>query len=96
MRTGFHYPAKFVKHPETAKGPITTFQIGTQDKNTHKWTNYKIVVWGNIPIEEGEKIEIKSIMGVDMNEFTDKEGVTHLECQIIATVAKDEGLPNDI
>jgi hypothetical protein len=96
VRTGFHYYAKFVKHPESKKGPLTTFEIGTQDKTTKKWTNYKIVVWGNIPIVEGEKIEIKNILGVDLNEFTGSDGVTRQECQIIATVAKSEELPHDI
>jgi hypothetical protein len=90
MRVGFHYRAKFIRHGQNTRGPVTSFQIGTQDKTTKVWTNYKIVVWGDLPIQENEEIEISSIQGVDLVDYKDKEDVIHKECQIIALVKRED------
>ena len=94
MRAGFHYKARFVRHSDSPKGPVTSFQIGTQNKKTEKWTNYKIIVWGNLPIAESEDIEITKILGVDLDDYENRDGEMVSECKILALVSKRNEAPD--
>jgi hypothetical protein len=65
--TKYPYRVKYVEHKTTSTNKeITSFSIGEKIRNTEKeYQNWKVTVWANLDLRDGDEIVIKSISKIE-------------------------------
>jgi len=105
MRTNFRYTVKYVKKRNTSAGEVTEFSVGEKMRGTDKFANHHCIVWGDIDIQDNDRIIIDSIESVDVREYNGKlyhditvkaHKIEDTRAESVADQSGDEKLPFDI
>lgn len=73
MKVGYKYNVKYIKHSVVKGQDVTSFNIGDKIKDGQGYQNYQFTVWNaNIPIQDTDKVIIKSIDEITAREYNGK------------------------
>ena len=72
MRAGFKYTTKYVEHKATKAGQITKFSTGEKMQGTETFVNWKCTMFGELDIQDGDRVIIDSIESIDAREYNGK------------------------
>lgn len=93
IKEGFKFKIKYIKHNVIKGQNITSFNIGDKIKGSasNGYQNYQFTVWGeNIPLEETDKVVIKTIDAISASEYNGKIYIG-ISGTIDVEAAQDEG-----
>ena len=95
--TKYPYKVKYVEHKNTTTGKaITSFSIGEKIRNTEReYQNWKVTVWDNLPIQDGDEIVIKSISKVETSKSTKNDKLYYEITAEVEVVNKEQEKPQD-
>ena len=90
MKKNQEFRVKFVKHRETSAGPLVEFSVGEKLKGQEEYTNYKLTVWGNHEIADGDTIKIAEIESFQVRPWVDKDGNKRMSYEATVKLSSEE------